>query len=83
MHALVPAEMIEQAARVVDKHAFAGRYQLNKDKRKAIARRKAAEILRLWTLAAADPGAVQPFPERQETRRTTRVAACGWVTPEP
>jgi 23S rRNA A2030 N6-methylase RlmJ len=85
MHAFIPEEMIIQAATVIDKHAFTGRYQLNKAKRQAIARRKATEILRIWTLAAADPAAVPPFTKRQETRPTMgRVTtACGWITPPP
>jgi hypothetical protein len=64
MHALIPEEMIERAASIIDSHAFTGRYQLNKDKRQKIAKRKAADILRLWTLAAVD--AVPLSPERPE-----------------
>jgi hypothetical protein len=42
MHALIPEEMIERAASMIDPHAFTGRYQLNKSKRREVARHKAS-----------------------------------------
>jgi hypothetical protein len=38
-------EMVLHTARIIDKHAFIGRYQLNKARRQEIAIRKATEIL--------------------------------------
>jgi hypothetical protein len=61
-HPLVPSEMIERAARIIDQHAFTSRDELSeqkKQKRQATAKRKAAVILRLWTIAAVHPRRIE------------------------